>query len=598
MRQPYLAELPLRISRIEDAWRQLQAGTAPPAALLKLQHNIQGLSATSAAHGLAELAAASVEFEGVLVAALESGLPHEPAEAAAAQALLEALTRAAAELNVELPTDTRPLGAETRTGPGSVGNIHGGAPLVLPGGLAPPGAARPALRTATSSAERVPAGAPLAGGFEAPLPDSDSARGTGATAEQRHVALLTTDQRLANEVTMQLRNFGFTVERLGTTSELQAAMRRRMPAALILDTLSPESAEEELHHIPEIRLAQAGQIPVLLVSVQDGVTAHLHAVRAGSQAYFVKPVDMHALIYTLERLTARQPPEPYRILVVDDEAKPAERHAQILRAAGMTVTVELDALHTMETMRVARPDLVLMDLNMPACSGLELAEVLRRQTSFVSTPIIFMSAPRGLLQRLDVQRLGDDFLTKPIEPRLLLSAVTSRAERSRQLRALMDRDSLTGLLNHTRTKEQLNVELMRAEREEQPLALALIDLDQFKSVNDRYGHASGDRVLMSVAHLLRRHLRKTDLIGRYGGEEFAVIFPNTSGANAARAVDQIREAFARVRQRSERGDFEVTLSAGIAEYPAHVGATALTAAADKALYEAKRGGRDRVEVAG
>jgi diguanylate cyclase (GGDEF)-like protein len=191
-------------------------------------------------------------------------------------------------------------------------------------------------------------------------------------------------------------------------------------------------------------------------------------------------------------------------------------------------------------------------------------------------------------------RGGDDFLTKPVYPDHLLTVITSRAQRSRALRASMVRDSLTGLLNHTTTKEHLVREVALSQRRQSPISFAMIDLDRFKSINDTYGHATGDRVIKSLSRVLRQRLRKTDIIGRYGGEEFAIMMPDTDARLAAHVLEQIRAGFAQIRQRAEEREFAVTFSCGVASAPPYNDPDWLNHMADQALYRAKALGRNRV----
>jgi len=171
-----------------------------------------------------------------------------------------------------------------------------------------------------------------------------------------------------------------------------------------------------------------------------------------------------------------------------------------------------------------------------------------------------------------------------------------RAERMRIIRSYMDRDSLTGLINHTKAEEQLDIAMERARRQGGSLSFAMIDIDNFKEVNDTYGHPSGDRVIMSLARLLQQRLRKTDVVGRYGGEEFAVILSDTAASNAAKVLDAIRLSFSRIKNQADGREFSVTFSCGIATFSGHGDAALLTSAADKALYEAKRDGRNRIVI--
>jgi diguanylate cyclase (GGDEF)-like protein len=191
---------------------------------------------------------------------------------------------------------------------------------------------------------------------------------------------------------------------------------------------------------------------------------------------------------------------------------------------------------------------------------------------------------------------GDDFLVKPVVPRHLISAVTLRVMRARFLRALMVHDGLTGLLNHTAIKEELLREVVRSKRLNTPLSFAMMDIDFFKKVNDTYGHAAGDRVIKSLARLLKQRLRGTDIIGRYGGEEFAVIMNDTDAASAAKVIDEIHNVFSRLLHLSEENEFSVSFSCGIADLAHFPDAASLSEAADKALYQAKQRGRNKVVV--
>jgi len=192
---------------------------------------------------------------------------------------------------------------------------------------------------------------------------------------------------------------------------------------------------------------------------------------------------------------------------------------------------------------------------------------------------------------------GDDFLTKPVDPDHLVSIVTTRANRGRVLRSHMVRDSLTGLLNHSSILDRLEPELARASRAEQPLSYAMLDLDLFKNVNDSFGHSAGDRVLRSLARMLQQRLRKTDLIGRYGGEEFAIIMPGASLSQATAILDDIREGFSALEFVFGETHTRLTFSAGIAEFPRFSEPERLAEAADEALYRAKREGRNRIVMA-
>jgi diguanylate cyclase len=175
---------------------------------------------------------------------------------------------------------------------------------------------------------------------------------------------------------------------------------------------------------------------------------------------------------------------------------------------------------------------------------------------------------------------------------------TTLGRHKRELLALSRTDSLTGLLNHGAWKDQLEVEFQRCQRQHQGGAVALIDIDHFKTINDTYGHVAGDIVLRQLSKILKQNLRAADLAGRYGGDEFCVILPDLPLASAAAAMDALRDRFATLGY-EQNPALKVSLSIGLAAFnPAHTDATFWLNDADRALYEAKTTGRNRVICCG
>ncbi|MDY7565579.1 diguanylate cyclase [Pseudomonas sp. RTC3] len=164
----------------------------------------------------------------------------------------------------------------------------------------------------------------------------------------------------------------------------------------------------------------------------------------------------------------------------------------------------------------------------------------------------------------------------------------------RELLTLSRTDSLSGLLNHGSWKDHLDLEFQSCSNTQQSGTIALIDIDHFKVINDTYGHVVGDHVLRQLSTVLKQNLRASDLAGRYGGDEFCVILPDTPIVVAAEIMDRLRDTFGSIRYEREPA-MRVSLSIGLAAYsPAHLDATSWLSDSDKALYGAKSTGRDRV----
>lgn len=404
------------------------------------------------------------------------------------------------------------------------------------------------------------------------------------------------DNDLAGEIETQLAYFGYRVMVSDCLQDF-GPDHSELPGALLLDW---DMAQEKFGERERARLEQMRQLeyipPILFFASRDDLSARLEAVRAGATAYLVKPLVMTTLIETLDAHLGNHSGDPYRILIVDDDVELAQYYSMTLEGAGMMTQVVMDPLDVMSPLVEFHPDLILTDMYMPNMSGLELASILRQQEAYVSIPIVFLSAETDAdKQHSAMLRGGDDFLLKPIESDHLVRSVVRRVKRARVLRSLAERDSLTGLLNHTRFREQLVIEVARAIRTRTNLSLIMLDIDNFKSVNDMFGHPTGDRVIKSLARLMKQRLRKSDILGRYGGEEFAVILPETNGSAAWKVMEEIRESFAQISHQSSGIEFHVTVSGGIATVPPARDAAALNSTADRALYQAKRNGRNQIE---
>ena len=245
-----------------------------------------------------------------------------------------------------------------------------------------------------------------------------------------------------------------------------------------------------------------------------------------------------------------------------------------------------------------RPDLVLMDMYMPACSGHDLARLIRQVHEYMAVPIIYLSSETDRQKQFSAMRVGaEGFVTKPVVPQELVAAVEIRAERMRSLRALMVRDSLTGLFNHTTTTHLLDTSIANTMRFGKNLSFAMIDIDHFKKVNDTYGHPKGDQVILALSRILRQRLRTSDIIGRYGGEEFALILTETASDRAFELLEELRADFSHLSFSAKDRNFSCTFSAGIASFGKFWTLEHIREAADQALYKAKQGGRNRVVVA-
>ncbi len=412
-----------------------------------------------------------------------------------------------------------------------------------------------------------------------------------------HVFVVDDDQEAAQELALQLSYYGYEVEVFGQLERFHAAIKEAPGAIVLMNIEFSDDPVAGIRIMKEIQQEMDDPVMVMFVSSNDDLALRLEAVRAGGVAYLTKPINSTELIDQLDSFAVPQTQEPFRVLIIDDSKTVLAYHAAVLEIAGMVVrTVEnTDAI--MKTLLDFNPDVILIDVFMPDCSGIELAKVIRQIDGLLSVPIVYLSSENDFNTQSEAMCLaGDDFLVKPIDPKRLVSAVTMRVRRARLLSGLMVRDGLTGLFNHTAIKELLGREIVRSNRLNTPLSFAMVDVDFFKKVNDTYGHAAGDRVLKSLARLLKQRLRGTDIVGRYGGEEFAVIMTDTNAPEAAKVIDEIRKVFSRLLHMNDNREFKVAFSCGIADIKHFPDVKSIGEATDKALYQAKKKGRNQVVI--
>jgi len=303
----------------------------------------------------------------------------------------------------------------------------------------------------------------------------------------------------------------------------------------------------------------------------------------------------------------------YRILVVDHEPESVRRLTDWLRNDSFVVSTAADGPEALEKVRLETPDLILLDRALPTLSGEAVARELKQDSHLGMIPIIMLTnggpMPAGDL----LDQGADDLISDPnnihevrsrIRTMLKKRDVYLQLEQANQelkvansrLQQLLVHDEKTSLLNYRAFSLRLQEEFRRARRYREFLSLMMLDLDHYKSVNDRYGHITGDEVLREFGRILTRNTRETDVVARYGGDEFIILLPATAGPPAFKLGERIRHAMESHRFTLDDDTISVTSSQGIATFPVNpkiLGHEDLVREADKALYLAKEAGRNR-----
>jgi len=417
------------------------------------------------------------------------------------------------------------------------------------------------------------------------------------------------DETTANQLVVEAASWGIRAEIVMNLDQARQQLSNQLPDVVLLDLDLSDQSETGLNLLAEVSLSYP-DLPVLIFSNSERFMDRVEAARLGSKAFLQKPIAPPQVLAAVVHVLQQSTKAPARLLIVDDDPHLLKRLQCLLEPQGYHLTLLSDIQRFWQTLDQTAPDLLILDVEFgksahckqPASatersnlSGFDLCQVVRNDPYWGNLPILFLSA------HTDTQTIqqgfaagADDFLNKPIAANDLLMRVRKRLEQ-RQSQQLTEGDGLTGLSNRCKAAQDLTRLLRLAQRYQQPLSLALLDLDQFKQINDQYGHEMGDRVLQYVGKLLRQSFRVEDVVGRWGGEEFVVGMYATSRQDGVKRLQEVLQTLRQENFIGETGSFEVTFSAGVAQFSVDgQDLQTLCRVADAALYQVKAQGRNRV----
>lgn len=298
------------------------------------------------------------------------------------------------------------------------------------------------------------------------------------------------------------------------------------------------------------------------------------------------------------------------ILIIDDSKKVRQHVADILKKADLFKYIyeAVDGGDGFKRALEKRPDIILCDIEMPGMNGFKFLRLLVTQKELQDIPVILVTSreePEAKIQGLELG--ASDYVTKPFHPgellarikvQLKIKSLQDQLKKSNEmLLELSHTDPLTGLHNRRQMMKILEKEMARSNRTGDTLSLILIDVDNFKKINDVYGHQKGDQVLKKLAEIFRKHLRPYDSVARFGGEEFTLILPSTDSREAFRIADRVRQEVAQMVDGDHEG-LKVTISLGVTSHSKELAQSCdeFIRKADYSLYQAKHEGRNRVIV--
>jgi diguanylate cyclase (GGDEF)-like protein len=397
------------------------------------------------------------------------------------------------------------------------------------------------------------------------------------------------DNYLASEIAVRLSRCGlFCVTR--SHREFRDTVQEGCPDGIILDFSG--IASEQVSEFGEI--LRTLKAPTIALDQALPLERRILLANSGVAAILEKPVDPGKVASKMQELLPA--PTPTKLVVVDDDPLFLATLEALVSQNDTRITTLTSGRHLWDVLETRNPDLLILDIDIPDIDGISLCRAVRSDSRFCQLPIIFVSAVDTPECRKEIFSAGaDDFIPKCIDRAELLGRIAARLARNRISRTL-ETDRLTGLMTRTPATTRIQNLLCQSKKRDLPTSLAILDLDHFKRINDRYGHPVGDQVLRSTAAHLADHFRSHDVLARWGGEEFVVVL---FAMHCEQAAERLGKVLAHVKEEihhSDRGEpFQVSFSAGVAEFPRDGRDLAsLYKTADIALYQAKEDGRGRV----
>ena len=397
----------------------------------------------------------------------------------------------------------------------------------------------------------------------------------------------------AQDLAHALHEFNFDAHAFASFSVINQEIQQRLPDLVIVGQSAIDRLDEEAFDLANT--LHKHHIPSFLYLTHDDFYSRLKSVRSHFSKHYVKPLELTRVVNHIRDQLKLDNNERTRVCLVDDQTSVLNYLRLTLESQGLEVFATTEPTVLIKEMQSFEPDIFIFDINMPEVSGIELANIIRQFEYLSAVPIIFLSADDSLENKLlAIHGECDDLLPKNLPIEAVVNQIKSRVKRSVNIRKQTMQDSLTGLYNH-KTIVACALKYFKLKSQSQLMAsLIMVDLDKFKLVNDTYGHAAGDKVILALSQLLKGRLRNTDKIGRYGGEEFMVILKGDSFDSQLKRMNDIRESFSQLVFHHKGTDFKVSFSAGWAKMADFQNFTEMTHASDMALYQAKKEGRNRI----
>ena len=342
----------------------------------------------------------------------------------------------------------------------------------------------------------------------------------------RTIFVVDDDHYICTYLSELLSNIGYRVLVFANPSIAIKQMSQCIPDAVIMDIMFPVGDISGIDAANDIRALSGKRVPMIYISARSDLVARAQVVRAGGDAYFTKPLNFPQLAKCLENLLENT--EAYKILIIDDDVELSEHNSLLLENANMKTQVVNQPVNTITHLEEFQPDLILMDLHMPAYSGLELASIIRQDENFIGLPIVFLSSESNTDYHDQAIGLGaNEFLCKPIAEQCLVGTINKQVRLAREIRGKIKKiskiDPNTGLYNRNYFLEKLDVTLTLAKNSIASKSLFCIQIDNIELLTDRFGVQFLDSINQQCCSLINKQLSISDLISQFCDGQYMVL---------------------------------------------------------------------------
>ena len=388
------------------------------------------------------------------------------------------------------------------------------------------------------------------------------------TVDERLLLLIVEENKtLGQQFLKETQNWSMRCELVRDSNTAREWIARQRPEAVLLDLAGKAIATKEQTLLGELS-ACTPPVPVIVFGAKDNLGERVKISSLGGRGFLPPTMTTPQILDVVTEVLARVRRSETKVLAVDDDPLILKAIRNILEPWGIEVVTLADPREFWSTLEAVMPDLLILDLEMPYISGLELCRVVRNDLHWAELPILFLTVHQDAATMQQVFEVGaDDYVSKPIVIPELLARINNRLERSQLLRTRAETDMLTGVANRYQFTQELTKLLQLAQRCEQHLCFALLDVDNLQKINDRYGQTIGDRALSHLGKLLRKHFSSEDLVARWGGAKFTLAMYGMTQEEGKSRLSNLLEILAETPISIGKDSLAVTFRAAVIQYP-------------------------------